>query len=229
MRWTAPPTRREVTLVLFSLTVFILSYNLDSSLRLLGFDPIYTDGSYLSRLGLTRSSAIGSDGRKPRGWRDKLEREIFGDWGWDVGHIAGDGKERTQKRGVGRYGAQWIGRAETGAVEGGVFGNDKAHDVVSWWGNNVPTAKLVKHIPGELLEYTVLCVFLARSSGFTIIDSAIMYDGSMYLVTENPDSFPPPEQIALWSAQTFDQARTTDWRVINRLRARHLLGGHGGK
>jgi hypothetical protein len=160
MRWTAPPTRREITLVLFSLTIFILSYNLDTSLHFLGLDPVYKQGSYLSRFGLASTSAIASDGRKPLGWQDKLEREVFGDWRWDEGHVAGDGKERSQKKkGTGRYGALWIGRAETGVVDGDVFGNDKAHDVVNWWGNDVPKATLIEHVPGlyTLPIYLFIC------------------------------------------------------------------------
>ena len=46
-----PPTRREVTLILFSLTVFILSYNLEASLQLVGVKPAKLSGSYLSAIG----------------------------------------------------------------------------------------------------------------------------------------------------------------------------------
>ena len=37
--WTSPPTRREFTLLAFSLVIFVLSYNLETSLRLAGVSP----------------------------------------------------------------------------------------------------------------------------------------------------------------------------------------------
>jgi len=148
MRWASPPNRREITLLLFSLTIFILAFNLDTSLRVLGLDPGETQDAVLSRLPGLSTSDIATDGRKPTRWRDKLELEIFGEWGWDEGHVAGDGSERAQRKGEGRYGAQWVGRAETGVVTGDVFGHDSIKQVVHWWGNDVPQARIIKHIPG---------------------------------------------------------------------------------
>ena len=49
--WSAPPTRREFTLVLFSLTIFVLSYNLEASLGLVGVHPQRLSSSYLSAVG----------------------------------------------------------------------------------------------------------------------------------------------------------------------------------
>ena len=49
--WTAPPTRREVTLLLFSLTIFVLSYNLETSLGLVGVHPQKLSSTYLSSIG----------------------------------------------------------------------------------------------------------------------------------------------------------------------------------
>ena len=49
--WTAPPTRREVTLILFSLTIFVLSYNLETSLNLVGVRPQRLQSTYLSSIG----------------------------------------------------------------------------------------------------------------------------------------------------------------------------------
>lgn len=49
--WMAPPTRRELTLLLFSLTVFMFSYNLETSLGLVGVHPQKLSVSYLSTIG----------------------------------------------------------------------------------------------------------------------------------------------------------------------------------
>jgi hypothetical protein len=146
MTWTAPPDRREITLILFTVSVFIFSYNLDISLRLLGLDPS-TQGAVFSKLGLGGTTAIDKDGRKPLGWRDSLENTVFGDWAWDEGHVAGSGAERSQEKGTGRYGAQWLGRSETGDVSGDIFGRTSVHDVLDRW-DSVPMTKVVKHTPG---------------------------------------------------------------------------------
>ena len=49
--WAAPPTRRELTLALFALTVFVLSYNLEASLGLVGVRPQKLSSSYLLSIG----------------------------------------------------------------------------------------------------------------------------------------------------------------------------------
>ena len=38
-RWLGPPTRRELTLLVFGLGLFVLSYNLETSLRIVGVSP----------------------------------------------------------------------------------------------------------------------------------------------------------------------------------------------
>jgi hypothetical protein len=139
--WLAPPTRREISLVLFSLSVFIFAYNLDVTLS--------PDNTVLRNLGLT-SSVIGKDGRRLPGWRDRLENVIFGDWPWDEGHISGDGSERSTEKGSNRYRAQWLGRRTVGPIGGDIFGDDKVNEVITTWGGQVPTTAIVKHVPGEL-------------------------------------------------------------------------------
>jgi hypothetical protein len=196
MKWTAPPDRREITLVLFTLTVFILSYNLDSSLQLLG----------LSKLGLGGAIGIDKDGRKPPRWRDSLEDTVFGEWAWDEGHVAGNGAERSQEKGTGRYGAQWIGRSETGDVSGAIFGETSANDVLDWW-DAVPRTQLVKHTPV-----------------YTILDSPILFNGSVYVVEDDLMSIPPIGSIA--SPKPGSEA---DWKVISGPEAKDMFGSYAGR
>jgi len=165
MRWMAPPDRREITLLLFSLTVFALAYNIDHSIRLLGLDPVATQGIIYRRLGLGGSPIIDTHGRKPPGWRDNLEKDIFGDWPWDEGHVAGDGAERSQSKGTGRYGAIWLGRKETGDVGGKVFGHRTVDEALSWWGDQIPQTKLVGHVPGMFSD----TVFTEIASDFVFL------------------------------------------------------------
>ena len=49
--WTSPPTRREFTLLAFSLMIFVLSYNLETSLRMVGVSPSRLSSSYLGKVG----------------------------------------------------------------------------------------------------------------------------------------------------------------------------------
>lgn len=153
MRWTAPPDRREITLLLFALTVFTVSYNLDTSIRLLGFDPAATEGAVLSRFGLGGTKLIEKDGRKPAGRRDALEKEIFGDWGWDEGHVAGDGRERSQAKGTGRHGAVWASTSDTNKVGVNEQVSPTVNDGLKWWNEDLPETVLMKHVPGTTKVY----------------------------------------------------------------------------
>ncbi len=65
--WTAPPTRREVSLLLFSLTIFVLSYNLETSLGLVGVRPQKLSSTYLSSIGASFVAILSvyADGAEP--------------------------------------------------------------------------------------------------------------------------------------------------------------------
>lgn len=153
MGWLSPPDRREITLLLFCIAVYILAYNLETSLQLLGVDSVATSGAVFSRIGLGKTRAIDRDGRKPSGWRDILELDIYGDWAWDEGHVAGNGDERTQRAGTGRHGATWVGRSEIGEVSGKLFGEVPVDQALRWWRDDVPQTKVLKHTPGASLSY----------------------------------------------------------------------------
>ncbi len=145
----APPDRRELTLIIFCLTIFTFAYNFTNSTRFLGIDAAATQGVLgFGSLGFGASNIIGSDGRKLARWRDAVESLIFGDWGWDSGHIAGDGLERSQALGVEPHHAMWMSGKETPKVNG-----IEMQPFVSW-GRNVPTVKVLQHTPGACLCYT---------------------------------------------------------------------------
>ncbi len=148
MGWLSPPDRRETSLLFFCLVVYILAYNLETSLQLLGVDSVATSGAVLSSIGLGKTRTIDRDGRKPKGWRDKLELDIFGDWGWDQGHVAGNGDERTQKPGTGPHGATWVSKAEAGELSGKLFGEVSVDQAIQRWQDNVPSTKVLKHTAG---------------------------------------------------------------------------------
>ncbi|KAF7351266.1 hypothetical protein MSAN_01558100 [Mycena sanguinolenta] len=200
MRWTSPPTRREISLIIFSLTVFALSYNIDSSIRLVGLQK------FQSRLGLGASRApVGPDGRRVLGARDALEKVIYGDWAWDAEHIAGDGQERSQAKGVGRHGAMWVDKRDVGSLTGRSLG-ERTVDQAFWrWGEDIPLTRLVKHLPG-----------------YTVIDNIILFNGTMNIVTDESDLFPPIHHMVL-------STDLNQWRVITPQQAREQLGSFGGR
>jgi len=150
MRWTAPPDRREIALVLVSLFAFFFAYHFDTSFELLGVDPAATQGAVLRRLGLGKKD-IGADGRKPAGWRDRLEVDIFGDWQWDKGHVAGHGRERSQPKGTGRHGATWIGKKAVAKIPEAQRPESTVDKALERWGNDIPLTEMIKHVPGVLI------------------------------------------------------------------------------
>lgn len=151
--WTTPPTRRELTLLLFCVTVFIVAYNANTSLRLIGLDSA------------SRPAAIGPDGRRPEGDRDHLENEIFGEWDWDPGYIAAVKEAESARvmhgktyddpdayiRGEGLTGEQtmWLqGVAEGRYGQGEGLGSTSVNDDLVRWGKDVPRTELKQHVPG---------------------------------------------------------------------------------
>lgn len=166
--WTSPPTRRELTLLLFCVTVFTVAYNACTSLRLIGIDssPI---------LPFTSSPApIGPDGRRVEGYRDHLENEIFGEWDWEPWHIAGV-KEAESARllhgrahghpdayihGEGLSGEQamWLqGVGEGRFMLGDGLGSTSVNDEFVRCGEEVPRTELRQHVPGTSKLFMLSC------------------------------------------------------------------------
>ncbi|KAG6864008.1 hypothetical protein C0991_001146, partial [Blastosporella zonata] len=205
MRWTAPPDRREKKLLVFAFSVFFLSYNFENSLRLLGFDPATTYGTISRSFSFGRSNLIAPDGRRPPGWRDSVENEIFGTWAWEEGQVAGDGAERTQRVGEGNYSATWLSRKEVGELRGGSLGQSTVNDGFLRWGEDIPQTKLVRHV-----------------SGYSILDNVIIFDGTVYVVTDDRDAFP-----SMTSIVTAAGLGMNEWKVISTATARKTLGTYG--
>ncbi|KAF7319035.1 hypothetical protein HMN09_00239700 [Mycena chlorophos] len=201
MRWNSPPTRRELSLIIFALTVFTLSYNIDSSIRLVGLNR---ENAVLTRLGLVRTE-VGADGRRPLKSRDALETMIYGDWDWEEGRIAGDGTERSQMKGVGRHGAMWIDRDEIDDLASPELGETTVTDAFWRWEDDIPQSRLVKHVPG-----------------YTIVDNIILFNGSMNLVTDQPEMYPPLQDMIL-------SADLNRWRILSPQQARDILLPYGGR
>lgn len=142
MRWPAPPDRRELALVIFSLSIFTISYNLESSIQLLGLDPVRTQ-SVVNNFAFGRRNVIGSDGRKLKPWRDLLEDQMYGDWAWESGHIAGNQKQ--QELGVDDiFDVMWQEQEHLD-----VLPEESVNHAFRHWGEDVPTTTVLQHVPGE--------------------------------------------------------------------------------
>ncbi|KAF9073037.1 hypothetical protein BDP27DRAFT_352993 [Rhodocollybia butyracea] len=108
MRWFGPPTRREISLFLFCSTVFTFAYNLENTLRFVGFDAPVAQAGILSRLGYVSTSIL-YDGRKSLEWRDDLDDKILGNAEWNDGEVL-DARLDGQSLGVGPHSAMWISK-----------------------------------------------------------------------------------------------------------------------
>ncbi|KAH9171355.1 hypothetical protein EDB89DRAFT_2114528 [Lactarius sanguifluus] len=218
--WTSPPTRRELTLLLFCVTVFIVAYNSSTSLRLFGFNS--------SSL-ISRPTPIGPDGRRPEGYRDGLENEIFGEWDWEPGHIAAVKEAESARvmhgktygnpdayiRGEGQSGEQamWlqgVGEGRYGQGEG--LGSTSVNDDLVRWGDDVPTTQLMRHVPG-----------------FTILDNAILFSGTFFVITNDTASMPDVGAIGSSMVNHNDAPRDIDWQVFPAQSAHSKFGPYGGR
>jgi hypothetical protein len=160
--WAAPPTRRELLVLLFSVSIFICAYNADVIFTL--FNLSYRPYSPFAP---ARPPPIGPDGRKPESYRDALEDEIFGTWDWESGRIAGvETAEMARVKGENEEGEKYIhGEGETGllalwlqGVGRGEYttdsrlGSTTVNDEFVRWGENVPRTKVLFHIPGKAFQ-----------------------------------------------------------------------------
>ena len=131
------PERREIALVFISLIVYFIAYNFEMSVEFLGIDPVKTHRMVFGGLGL--KTLIGKDGRKPPGWRDALEMDVYGDWNWDEGYTASESQLKVN----GKYPAS-VGRKNTGEA-----GKLTVNDALQRWERDIPQTQLLKHTPGS--------------------------------------------------------------------------------
>ncbi|KAF5310950.1 hypothetical protein D9619_008081 [Psilocybe cf. subviscida] len=200
------PEKREIFLLCFCLSVYFLAYHIDTSLDVLGIDPAATKGAVLSRLGLGVKH-IGKDGLKTSGWKDALELAIYGDYEWTAGHVAGDGSERSQLKGVGEHSAQWVASKDLKDI-GGVeteFGDKTVNDALLRWEGDPPLTQIVTHV-----------------SGYTVLDNVYVFNGTVYLVSDNPQAFPATSTIV-----TTKGTGIKGWKTVSKEDALKILGKHG--
>jgi len=75
------------------------------------------------------------------------------------------------------------------------------------------------------LQWDPRCRAEPEYEGYTILDSPILFNGSVYIVEDIPLSTPPIGSIASRKIGSSE----ADWKVISGAAAKNLLGSYGGK
>ncbi|KAF8830697.1 hypothetical protein HHX47_DHR2001029 [Lentinula edodes] len=218
MRWLAPPTRRELTLLLFCSTVFTLAYNFENTLRYVGFDAYSTRGALLTRFGFTpANTVVGTllgDGRKVGDLRDQMDNIII--WNGEdnkIIKIYSESKgayveygtiEAGQPLGVGAHSAMWISQARLEELWPNRLAAKSVKEGFWRWNEDVPRTKLIRHLPG-----------------YTVLDQPVVLNNVIYIVTDEPHSFPELSSIT--------RSMLDNMRVISTQQARIVLGKYGGR
>jgi hypothetical protein len=119
MPWHSPPNRREVALALFSLTTFVLFYNLETS-----FTSRTTEANNKS----ADSSSVNWD------------EVIYGNWTRQEQLVA----ENAQKHPL----LEESSDPTAVSFHAHVFGSVGVNDGILDWGDEIPTTTVLKHVPG---------------------------------------------------------------------------------
>lgn len=61
--------------------------------------------------------------------------------------------------------------------------------------------------------------------GYTIVDSAILFNRTVYLVADDPASLPPIESIISTRRNSWE----SNWEILSSEKAKETLGEYGGK
>ncbi|KAG1748268.1 uncharacterized protein EDB91DRAFT_1047900 [Suillus paluster] len=184
-----PPNRREFTLVLFSVTIFVVFYNFEAT-----FD-LFAPGT-----SLLNPSADSSG----------LEMDIFGDWKSDEAHISSVHKQQEEME-DNADGDIWIKDLVSEAQKQVIFGNINVNDGFMHWGSDVPQTQVMKHV-----------------AGFSILDNVVICNGTIFIVTDSPSSFPSLGSIASSVGNPHEAPRPEEWEVLSIEQARDKLGSYGG-
>ncbi|KAH9899222.1 hypothetical protein C8Q73DRAFT_310806 [Cubamyces lactineus] len=219
--WTSPPTRREITLLLFSLTVFVLSYNLEASLGIVGVHPQKLTSSYLSSIGLgTKDPGFDPDGRRPKEWRDELESIIAGEWEWREGEVSGVARGSSAASGSGRNaviynfgGSRKVARSAQKEDRGVSLNTGvTVKDQFIKWGKDVPETSVVAHTPG-----------------YTVLDNVIAVNGTLFVVANDWTKLPKLGDIASSSLDATKPPRVQDWHILTTQDAAEMFGPYAAK
>jgi hypothetical protein len=183
--------RREITLVLFSIIIFMVFYNFDAT------------SDFLANPNLPgMSSNPTADGG--------LDMDIYGDWVSDEKHISS--VHEQQEKEDASEGDIWLKTDRIPEAQKQViFGNIGVNDGFMHWGKHIPETRIVKHV-----------------AGFSIMDNVIMCNGTIFIVTDSPSSFPSLDSIASSADNSHEAPLPKEWDMLSIEQARNILGSYGG-
>ena len=213
MAWHSLPSRRESTVIIFSITIFVLFYNLESSFERLR-----------ARQGSTVTGPVGEGSVN---W----EKVLYGDWTWEEQQVAKNAQARREE--LAKNSTSLWGPRERGLItqHPEIYGTVGVNDGYVNWGDKLPTTTVMKHVPGKYKErrqflISPLTVFLIRL-GSTILDHVFLLNGTIYLVTDD-SSFPPLGSIASSTQKPAEVPQPSEWQVLTTKQGREILGQYGG-
>ncbi|KAI6043916.1 hypothetical protein EDC04DRAFT_2646133 [Pisolithus marmoratus] len=196
MAWYSLPTRRETSIILFSFTIFVLFYNLESS-----FQQLRTLQGWVAH-GVSKQSGVAGDVN----W----EEELYGDWTLEELQVAKNAEVRYQEF-VKNSASLWGSRERAPAnYHSEIYGTVGVNDGYIHWSEELPTTTVVKHVPGS-----------------TILDHVFLFNGTVYLVTDDP-SFPPVDAIVSSMEKLTQVPKPSHWQVLSTEKGREILGQYGG-
>jgi len=128
---------------------------------------------------------------------------IYGDWSWEEKIVSENALKQAAKLNESILPVAL-------SLQSYVFGSTGVNDGILHWGDDIPTTKVLKHVPGH-----------------TIMDNVFALNGTLFVVTDDP-SFPPLASIASSAEDSSATPRPSDWQVLSSAQARETLGQFGG-
>ncbi|KAI6019818.1 hypothetical protein F5J12DRAFT_813448 [Pisolithus orientalis] len=185
MTWYSLPTRREISLILFSLTIFVLFYNLESSFR-----QLRALQGWVAQ-GVSKESGSAASVN----W----EEELYGDWTLEELEVAKNAEARHQES-VNSSTSLWGSRAQASTnSHPEIYGTVGVNDGYVHWGEELPTTTVVKHVPGStILDH----VFLLNGTVYLVTDDPSFPPVSAIASsTEEPIEVPQPSDWQVLSTE----------------------------
>lgn len=132
MALLSPLNRREVTLILFAVMIFVVFYNFETTFDFAN-SKLATTSSNPSKAG--------------------LDTDIYGDWLSEDIHVSSIHKQQEEKEENADEDTIWIkSDLVSEAQKQVIFGSINVNDGFMKWGLDVPQTQLVKHVAGRCPE-----------------------------------------------------------------------------
>lgn len=139
-----------------------------------------------------------------------LDMDIYGDWMSDERHISIVHKQQEKENAS--EGDIWLKTDRVPEAQKQViFGNIGVNDGFMHWGEDIPETQILKHV-----------------AGFSIMDHVIMCNGTIFIVTDSPSSFPSLDSIASSVDNSHEGPLPREWNMLSIEQARDILGSYGG-